>query len=98
VRGLESGATIDGCARPSKWRATAARVSTPVPKPACTRCSRWLTCCVTPRVGARVRDAQVQIARVDATGVHIDEPIVLQGEWDHQRFQEGSAKAGDGGW
>lgn len=41
---------------------------------------------------------KVQIARVDAQGVHIDEPIVLKGEWDHERFVDGSAKAGDGGW
>mmetsp|Transcript_21824 Transcript_21824/g.64398 ORF Transcript_21824/g.64398 Transcript_21824/m.64398 type:complete len:237 (+) Transcript_21824:40-750(+) len=41
---------------------------------------------------------KVQIARVDESGVHIDEPITLQGEWNHQRFVDGSAKAGDGGW
>ncbi|KAG8463549.1 hypothetical protein KFE25_003822 [Diacronema lutheri] len=41
---------------------------------------------------------KVQIARVDASGVHIDEPITLQGEWNHARFVEGGAKSGDGGW
>lgn len=45
-----------------------------------------------------MRAAQIQIARVDATGVHIEEPITLVGEWNHAAFIAGSAKAGDGGW
>lgn len=53
--------------------------------------------CLPPPPAAHVR-AQVQIARVDATGVHIDEPITLKGEWNHAAFVEGSANSGDGGW
>jgi hypothetical protein len=52
---------------------------------------------VPPAIARRFHE-QVQIAKVDATGVHIDEPIVLKGEWDHARFVDGSSKSGDGGW
>jgi len=38
------------------------------------------------------------VARVDATGVHVEEPAIVQGEWNHKRFVDGSSLAGDGGW
>lgn len=41
--------------------------------------------------------AKVTVAKVDATGCTVDEPLLLDTKWDYEAFARGN-KAGDGSW